>query len=457
MKHITYSTIFIFVSIALNIQANAVPLNQGSIKNLFCTDTACYFPEKTIGDQDIYITELINWDNNKDLVIHTRKNIVFSKGAKIVSNSDGSIIVKAGMEPGDKGKHENTVIFEEEADVFKETGIQLETLGAGEIKIYYNPLENSEGDENKNEKFKYHNPQQYTYSKHIKTRDRDKFSAYMLVNDIYDLQHVRAFLHGSYALSQNIDAFSTKNWFEGKGVIPLKVKGKSNMPFTGDFDGNTYTISGLYINRPDEDEAGLFGIAVNSQIKNLIIKDFDITGDHYVGGLVGFAATSDLSNIKIINAKIKSRDVVGGLIGTSDRINAKFIQFEKNIEVMGFENNGLLVGGASSTQIDVHFSNQQERDDLVAKHKLLGNQDQHTVICLVTNNNDRQVCLKSSPDEYVGITMPIPTPDPSRLEKAMVTIGSQRLTIEQQREFILSAEKLYEELTKKEIITHEEL
>lgn len=85
------------------------------------------------------------------------------------------------------------------------------------------------------------------------------------------------------------------------GEIQTKYKPKNVGYFNGVFDGDNHVVTGLYINRPEEDMLGLFGERFNlgdwdsvenksresTVIKNLYIKDCDITGFYYVGGVIG--------------------------------------------------------------------------------------------------------------------------------------------------------------------------
>ena len=60
--------------------------------------------------------------------------------------------------------------------------------------------------------------------------------------------------------------------------------------FTGSLDGNGFTISGFWINRPSTDKVGLFGSISGGTIKRLglLIPDGkSIVGNNYVGGIVG--------------------------------------------------------------------------------------------------------------------------------------------------------------------------
>ena len=344
-------------------------------ENRFCTKTDCFFPAKSLTDYDLVIEDQFNWNKDKNLVIHTRGNIIFEGNGKIVSEKNGSIILKAGMEPGEKKEYKGTVKFEGDST-------RIEMQGSGKVKIYYNPMKEEK-------KHKYHNPNHYFYDQRIKTgKYNNNLSAYMLVNSIYDLQDIKTFLSGDYALSQNIDAAETKHWFGGKGFKPLTNKDsrlEEGMPFSGDFDGNGYSISGLYINRPDEEEAGLFGgcygwNAAHNKVENLILKDFDITGDSYVGSLAGSAVNSDISNVRVTNSKVKGKSIAGGLIGTITKANIENVHIAEPIEIAGREYVGFVTGGASRSNISIIFETEQELIEILKKYTLVGAQDKHTEI-----------------------------------------------------------------------------
>ena len=58
-------------------------------------------------------------------------------------------------------------------------------------------------------------------------------------------------LNGDYRLTQNIDATATAGWNEGAGFDPIGhyTDDRSHQDFSGTFDGQGHTISGLVINR----------------------------------------------------------------------------------------------------------------------------------------------------------------------------------------------------------------
>ncbi|QJD84705.1 S-layer homology domain-containing protein [Cohnella herbarum] len=96
----------------------------------------------------------------------------------------------------------------------------------------------------------------------------------------------------------------------------------NSKPFTGTFDGNGKTISGLTI-KSNKHYLGLFGYVKNANIKNVKLTEVDINvgsdagnaGNAGAGALVGGA---DHSNIDNVSAKgfVISGDRTGGLLGS---------------------------------------------------------------------------------------------------------------------------------------------
>ncbi len=124
-----------------------------------------------------------------------------------------------------------------------------------------------------------------------------------------ELLEVSEDLGGFYILTQNIDLSETE--FEAIGTL--------TMPFTGVFDGNGYTISGLTIHT-NKNYQGLFGVN-DGLIRNVTLaEDCEIYGNAYVGGIagknngeiincishasVGFETTTEISSYKLLTQNV---------------------------------------------------------------------------------------------------------------------------------------------------------
>ncbi|MGJ0372452.1 YDG domain-containing protein [Aliarcobacter cryaerophilus] len=99
----------------------------------------------------------------------------------------------------------------------------------------------------------------------------------------------------------------------GAGWNP--IGNNASNKFNGTFDGLGNTISDLYIKRPTQDYVGLFGyINSGSTIKNIGLKDLDISGNYHVGGLIG-NNYGTISNSYASGTVSGTSSYVGGLVG----------------------------------------------------------------------------------------------------------------------------------------------
>ena len=147
------------------------------------------------------------------------------------------------------------------------------------------------------------------------------------------LHNIRFNLGGDYVLSNDIDLSGYPNW-EPIGTLAN--------PFTGTFNGNGHTISNLTINRPAQDNVGLFGVINTTKAKHA-------PGDNSV------LSEPIVRNLLFTNASIKGRDNVGILTGQyitdvgegNDHMvtSGNFGFLCQNIVVVGAVNGRSNVGG----------------------------------------------------------------------------------------------------------------
>jgi hypothetical protein len=117
-------------------------------------------------------------------------------------------------------------------------------------------------------------------------------------------------------------------------------------PFAGSFDGQSYTIDGLFINRPLTESIGLFGYTSGaSMITNVGLTNVNITGDFHVGALVGYNdgdVSKSFSTGEVYGSELSGDGHnIGGLVGRNENvINDSY----SNAEVSGPSTIGGLVG-----------------------------------------------------------------------------------------------------------------
>ena len=159
----------------------------------------------------------------------------------------------------------------------------------------------------------------------------------VMIYDVDDLQDMNLSLSGHYALANDIDASATAGWNDGAGFVPIGVR---NDEFTGSFDGHNHTITGLYINRTD-DNVGLFGYLDSpATVSNVGLVDADVTGRDNTGALVGFHEGA-IDN-SYATGMVNGNRYVGGLIGASE--TGSVSNSHASVDVTGNEGIGGLAG-----------------------------------------------------------------------------------------------------------------
>ncbi|MBS9463475.1 T9SS type A sorting domain-containing protein [Flagellimonas sp. 389] len=157
-----------------------------------------------------------------------------------------------------------------------------------------------------------------------------------------------------FVLTQNIDASNTRTWNSGLGFSPIgeALNGvRQREAFTGNFDGQGYTISNLYSNRPNELYIGLFGFLDGATVKNIGLSNLTLVGYNIVGGLAGESLRTNIDNcyaVGSVTANSGANNISGGLIGSSRESNIG--QSYAIINVSG-EISGGFLGVSGSDQI----------------------------------------------------------------------------------------------------------
>lgn len=129
--------------------------------------------------------------------------------------------------------------------------------------------------------------------------------------------------------------------------------GNSSVAFSGHFDGNGYSISGMFINTTSSHN-GLFG-NVSGSVSNLTVENSWVTGGKFTGGIVGLNIGT-LENLKNKAAVIGNDDCTGGVVGISKSQESKKNAIIKNVinygVVNGIKNVGGVAGEAWNTKLD---------------------------------------------------------------------------------------------------------
>lgn len=174
------------------------------------------------------------------------------------------------------------------------------------------------------------------------------------ITDVYELQSIHLSKSSTFKLICNIDASVTNEWNDGKGFAPIgKSKHQNGKPFTGDFYGDGFEITNLNINRPLENNVGLFGmIDKDGIIRDLEVRNSNINGDFAVGCVIGYNKQGNTTQITLNNVSIDGNCLVGGFVGwnyelssiTNIEGNEIYVIGSGSIGCISGENNGFIAG-----------------------------------------------------------------------------------------------------------------
>lgn len=90
--------------------------------------------------------------------------------------------------------------------------------------------------------------------------------------------------------------------------------GTYDNPYTGTFDGGTYTITGLKIDQSGTDNVGLIGrLGSGGKVQDVTLTEVNVTGGTYVGGIAG-QTDGTVENCSV-NGTVTGQNQTGGIVG----------------------------------------------------------------------------------------------------------------------------------------------
>ncbi len=264
------------------------------------------------------------------------------------------------------------------------------------------------------------------------------------INDLADLDEIRHNLNGTSLYSANTGCpaagcigfeliddldFDTNQdgimdasddyWHDngrdvGEGWLPIGYLSEDgDSPFTAIFEGNSNTISNLYIDRENMSYIGLFGAISDSEIRNISLSgtltsvtgddnvallvgrvelnskifgsytEGTVHGDSHVGGLAGYVADSELTGLSFLG-KVYATNYGGGLVGTADN-NNKVYSCNSKGTVQGRSHLGGLIGAVgNNNEIEKSYSTV----DVIGAKGVIGG-----LLGTVDDNNQIKYCF----------------------------------------------------------------
>ena len=137
-----------------------------------------------------------------------------------------------------------------------------------------------------------------------------------------------------------------------KGFQPIGTNEKEKN-FKGKFEGNAYTISNLMINRPNEDNVGLFGYVTGDSdnyatIVGLNAENIKVNGNGFVGGVVGYIHSyADINEVTVSGNVSGEANNIGGIVGYiyNENYSVNVTSVISNTNVTGNAKTSDYIGG----------------------------------------------------------------------------------------------------------------
>lgn len=207
-------------------------------------------------------------------------------------------------------------------------------------------------------------------------------NGYKIITTAAELDAVRNDLSGKYKLGADIDlstySYNKKTWTSSAGWDGIGISLAKG--FTGEFDGDGYTISGLWSKGRGSNQ-GLFSWVVGGTVKNLnieladdrgilgagerraalagnayagsVISDVKVSSAdetariegsaNYIAGLVGVVKDSTMKSCEVSDIDISGSSYVAGIAGVIYDNSSVYGQKAKNLNLYG---NASYVGGS---------------------------------------------------------------------------------------------------------------
>ena len=153
------------------------------------------------------------------------------------------------------------------------------------------------------------------------TRPFGRWEYQTTITNAHQLQLMTTNLGASYTLAGDIDLGASLSAVGGKypgmwssaGFVPI---GNLSTKFTGSFDGQGGTISGLLINRPTTNYVGLFGyVGIGGTVHHVGLQNATVTGQNDTGALAGY--NSGAITQAYAAGTVSGAGLVGGLVGVN--------------------------------------------------------------------------------------------------------------------------------------------
>lgn len=143
--------------------------------------------------------------------------------------------------------------------------------------------------------------------------------------------------------------------------------------YIGTFNGNGHTISNLTINTTSTRSAfgtltGFIGTLNGGTVKNLTLRNVNITGKSYTGAIVGSCINGSYIYCCQVTGKVKGTSSVGGIVGYSNRGKIIACSASGTVEAtLQAEDKNVMLGGIIGEAYSTNITSSWAACDLVGK------------------------------------------------------------------------------------------
>ena len=124
------------------------------------------------------------------------------------------------------------------------------------------------------------------------------------------LKNIAKLVNEEWKLDINI---TLTNNIDLTGIDWTPIGKDDNKAYTGTFDGNGKTITGLTVTRSNR-YTGLFGF-IKGTVKNVVLTEVNITSGTFVGGVAGWSFGGNIENCSVSGSVSGMNGFAGGVVG----------------------------------------------------------------------------------------------------------------------------------------------
>ncbi len=247
-----------------------------------------------------------------------------------------------------------------------------------------------------------------SFPRHEETGENSESNPY-IISSIEDLDALAADVNSGIPYAGKYFKLTAENGLDYSGQKTFTPIGYGDntdgKPFSGIFDGNGKTISGITVNTPKAWGVGLFGYISKATIKNVTITNSSFTAEGFVGAIAGCSDEVDdskkpaIENCHVTNSVTvtASNFGTGGIIGIdNDNLTIKDCTCAATVTSSDTESKpGGIIGVAYEDSYMATITDSYYLGNLPAIGEN-GGQNGHVIINITLLNDDSQATVKNT-------------------------------------------------------------